>query len=186
MILVKPKPNININYNHTILEIEDAIPHEICDICLNDGIQNSMQRGKSKNEHLWKAQFDSTLILDMNHIIYEFFNIFWENYVKKTNVLIDFIEPYEVKKYKLGDFFEPHRDNYFVLDSKLDRKLNLIVQLSNDSDYDGGNLVLGTKTVSRNKGCLVIFPAMYIHQVETITRGERVSLIGHAWGPNWI
>lgn len=186
MIPVQSKPNIVINLDHTIIEYDSIIPHDLCDIIINDALLNNLQRGKSKNEHLWKAQFDSILMMNKEHIIYTSLNKFWIDFVKKTNVKIDFIEYYEVKRYSVGDYFEPHRDNYFVLDEKIDRKLNLIVQLSDGRDYTGGNLMLGERIVSRNKGSLVLFPAMYIHQVTEITNGERYSLIGHAWGPNWI
>lgn len=186
MIPVTGKPNITINLEHTIIEHDSIIPHDLCDIIIRDALDNNLQRGKSKNEHLWKAQFDSTLILNENHLIYKSLNNFWNEFVNKTGTRIDFIEYYEVKKYSIGDYFEPHRDNYFVLDDKIDRKLNLIVQLSARNDYTGGDLLVGDRIVCRNKGSLILFPATYIHQVTKITKGERYSLIGHAWGPNWI
>lgn len=178
------KPNTDLNYNHTITQHDGVIPYDICDVCINDC--KNFQKGKSKHEHLWKAQFDSTLIIDINHIIYQTLNNFWNEFVNKTNIKIDFIEYYEVKKYVVGDFFESHRDNYFTLDSKIDRKINLILQLSEKNNYEGGDLLIGNHTVSRNKGTIILFPATYMHEVTKITKGVRYSLIGHAWGPNWI
>lgn len=190
MIPIKYKPNIILNYNHTVVQINNAISHELCDSCLNNQIMNSLQLGKSKNEHLWKAQFEATLILDTNHSIYSALWKFWNDYIITTKIQIDFIEPYEVKRYNIGDFFEPHKDNYFVLDEKIDRKINLIVQLSDSNNYEGGDLIIGIGPnqfkITRNKGSVIIFPAQYIHQVTKITKGQRYSLIGHAWGPNWI
>lgn len=184
MLPVYSKPNIDLNYSHTITEYNSVISHSICEVCIS--LCKNFKRGKSKHEHLWKAQFDSTLITDVNHIIYQTLDNFWNEFVVKTNIKIDFIEYYEVKKYTVGDFFESHRDNYFTLDSKIDRKINLILQLSEKNDYEGGDLLIGSHTVSRNKGTVILFPATYMHEVTKVTSGTRYSLIGHAWGPNWI
>jgi len=184
MFPICSKPNTDFNYSHTITQHDSVIPYNICDLCVNDC--KHFQRGKSKHEHLWKAQFDSTLLTHTNHIIYKTLNKFWQDFVEKTNIKIDFIEYYEIKKYVAGDFFESHIDNYFVLDSKIDRKINLIIQLSEGVEYEGGDLIIGNKTISRNKGTVVLFPATYMHQVTEIIEGIRYSLIGHAWGPNWI
>jgi len=185
MIPINPKPTIVVNYNHTLTQLDGIIPYEVCDSCVRDSLPN-FQRGKSKHEHLWKAQFDSTQILNEGHIIYKTLNNFWNEFIQKTNIQINFIEPYEIKKYIVGDFFDSHRDNYFVLDDKIDRKINLIIQLSAGEEYTGGDLKIGNKTISRNKGTVVLFPATYMHEVTKITEGIRYSLIGHAWGPNWI
>jgi len=178
------KPKSIINYNHTVSLYDSIIPSYICDLCINSC--KNFQRGKSKHEHLWEAQFDSTLLTDTSHIIYETLDNFWNEYIDKTKIKVDCIEYYEIKRYISGDFFDIHRDNYFVLDHKIDRKINLIMQLSNGNDYTGGDLKIGNETISRNKGTIILFPATYMHQVTKITEGTRYSLIGHAWGPNWI
>lgn len=186
MIPIQNKPNIVRNIEHTLSEIDNAVSLELCDSCINETILNSFQRGKSKNEHLWKAQFDATLLLDTNHAIYSIIYNFLVDYIAKTDIQINFLEPFEIKRYNVGDFFEPHRDNYFALDCKLDRKVNLILQLSDSNSYEGGDLLIGPNPVTRKKGSLIIFPSTYTHSVTTVTYGERYSLIGHAWGPNWI
>ena len=119
-------------------------------------------------------------------IIYDKLANYYMLYTAKTNISINFLEHYEIKKYEEGDFFENHRDNYFALDSKQDRKVNLICQLSDEHSYNGGEFKLGSFTFTKKQGSILLFPATYMHEVTKVTSGTRYSLIGHAWGPNWI
>jgi PKHD-type hydroxylase len=63
------------------------------------------------------------------------------------------------------------------------RKLAMTVQLSDSSDYDGGDfeIWLGSKdkfvTVPREKGDVIIFPSFLMHRVKPITRGQRKCLV---------
>ena len=73
-----------------------------------------------------------------------------------------------------------HRD--FGLNSAR-RKLSLVLQLSNPSEYEGGELQIRTKstpdTMDKNRGSITAFPAWTLHQVTPVTRGDRQSLV--AW-----
>ena len=63
------------------------------------------------------------------------------------------------------------------------RKLAMTVQLSDSSDYEGGDFEIwmggkdGFVTVPREKGDVVIFPSFLMHRVKPITRGERRCLV---------
>ena len=62
------------------------------------------------------------------------------------------------------------------------RKLAMTVQLSDSSDYEGGDfqIWMGGKnyiTVPREKGDVIIFPSFCMHRVTPITRGERRCLV---------
>jgi PKHD-type hydroxylase len=62
------------------------------------------------------------------------------------------------------------------------RKLAMTVQLSDPSEYDGGDFEIwfGGKesmVVSREKGDVIVFPAFCMHRVKPITRGERECLV---------
>lgn len=63
------------------------------------------------------------------------------------------------------------------------RKLAMTVQLSDASDYDGGEFQIwfGVKdeylTLPREKGDIVIFPTFCMHRVTPITRGQRKVLV---------
>jgi PKHD-type hydroxylase len=61
------------------------------------------------------------------------------------------------------------------------RKLSLVVQLSNPSDYSGGDLQIrsghGEATVSKTQGTVIVFPSYLLHQVTPVTGGLRESLV---------
>lgn len=63
------------------------------------------------------------------------------------------------------------------------RKLAMTVQLSDSSDYEGGDfeIWMGGKdrfvTVPREKGDIVVFPTFCMHRVKPITKGERRCLV---------
>ena len=69
------------------------------------------------------------------------------------------------------------------------RKVSIVVQLSAESDYDGG--VLFTQSGSgeiqhaKNLGCCVIFPSFTLHKVEPVTKGIRESLVCWVHGPTF-
>jgi len=63
------------------------------------------------------------------------------------------------------------------------RKLAMTVQLSDSSNYEGGDFEIwmggkdGFVTVPREKGDVVIFPSFLMHRVKPITRGQRKCLV---------
>lgn len=67
------------------------------------------------------------------------------------------------------------------------RKLSLVIQLSDPSEYEGGDLLLHTGhepiVIQKEKGMLVCFPSHTLHEVTPITKGERYSLVAWVHGP---
>lgn len=62
------------------------------------------------------------------------------------------------------------------------RKISITVQLSDDSDYEGGELELsqggeGGIMAPRGAGTVVIFPSYLMHRVNKVTRGTRKSFV---------
>lgn len=62
------------------------------------------------------------------------------------------------------------------------RKLAMTVQLSDPSEYEGGDFEIwfGGKesiVVPREKGDVIVFPAFCMHRVRPITRGQRKCLV---------
>jgi PKHD-type hydroxylase len=68
------------------------------------------------------------------------------------------------------------------------RKLSIVVQLSNPSDYKGGDLVInnGDRMVpDKSQGNVIIFPSFLLHKVEPLLSGTRYSLVCWIGGPVW-
>ncbi len=61
------------------------------------------------------------------------------------------------------------------------RKISVTVQLSDPSEYDGGDFELwtgsGIQTLPKIKGSVLLFPSFMIHRVTPVTRGVRRSLV---------
>ena len=68
-------------------------------------------------------------------------------------------------------------------------KLVAIVQLSDPSDYEGGEFEVysGTQIVrpELEQGDMILFPSFLLHRRQPITRGHRFILMAQAWGPHW-
>ncbi len=67
------------------------------------------------------------------------------------------------------------------------RKLSLVLQLTDPSQYEGGNLQVMTggqpQTVRKQRGLVVAFPSYVLHQVTPVTSGNRQSLVAWISGP---
>jgi hypothetical protein len=89
-----------------------------------------------------------------------------------------------INRYRPGHRHPPHCDMHC---GQMRRKLALSVQLSDSSDYRGGDLLVGrhgvTATAPRERGSVVAFPGWVTHEVTEITAGERWALIVWGYGP---
>jgi len=61
------------------------------------------------------------------------------------------------------------------------RKLSISIQLTNNEEYEGGELNLYEDdkpiTMDKTQGTLIIFPSYVLHEVMPVTKGERNSLV---------
>lgn len=85
------------------------------------------------------------------------------------------------------DFFNWHFD--MGRQNPAPRKLTMILQLSDPSEYEGGELELmgshGTDSVHKEQGLIAIFPSYKLHRVTPVTAGVRRVLVGFVSGPNF-
>ena len=65
------------------------------------------------------------------------------------------------------------------------RKISVVVQLSDPSEYEGGELTIqpGNKTIKRGLGITTLFPSYLLHKVTPVTKGLRKSLVMWVSGP---
>lgn len=183
---VQNKPNSSSDYLSAILEIPNLISKELAqelrEFALNTEVSGLHRRG-SKTPGYVRASFYTCLVFQHNSSVYDKLDSAWQEYCNLKNPNITFIEPYEIKSYVEGDSFGIHSDILIAKNEDVERKSNLIVQLSDANEYEGGDLYIGSVKCSRNFGTGIFFPAKYLHCVTEVTRGTRFSLIGHAWGP---
>ncbi len=70
---------------------------------------------------------------------------------------------------------------------RVSRKFSLSVQLTDPSEYEGGNLQIMTTgepvTSRKQRGVITAFPSYVLHQVTPVTQGSRQSLVAWVSGP---
>ena len=114
---------------------------------------------------------------------------------------LDIIDSYGVQygTYRRGDFFDWHKDEYDMPHGDLapphliglNRKLSLVINLTDPKRYRGGDLLL--KDVMGNvvavpglhtRGSVIVFPSSVLHIASPVTRGVRQSLVAWILGPS--
>lgn len=72
---------------------------------------------------------------------------------------------------------------------RVNRKLSLVIQLSDESKYKGGDLCTyegdEPHIFTKKQGSLCLFPSYVLHEVTPITKGERYSLVAWITGPDF-
>ena len=91
----------------------------------------------------------------------------------------------QLANYEGDGFFEWHMD--FGAGGLSSRKLSITVQLSDPTEYEGGELQFminqNTVTAPKEKGTTIIFPSFILHRVTKVTSGSRKSIVGWIAGP---
>jgi PKHD-type hydroxylase len=115
----------------------------------------------------------------------------------------DFTEPCQFTKYKLDQYYDWHCDSWAEpykndkiknknLDGKI-RKLSVTCQLSDGSEYKGGELQFDFRNYEPHlrdeiehchvvkeilpRGSIIVFPSEVWHRVKPVTKGVRYSLV---------
>lgn len=177
------KPNINLDLTKKIYVKENAISAAVCEQLINDSV-SLLNDGEDKYPEFFTTSFSSCL-LPLNHSIHANLQ---ETYTEIKNFFdfdISFAEPYEIKRYQSEDYFGPHFDNYGSLSENIDRKLTIVMFLSAEDSYGGGELNIFGRDMKASQGAVVAFPSFFPHSVNKVTFGERWSLITWLWGNYW-
>tara|TARA_R110002051_G_scaffold11808_2_gene42551 strand:+ start:17577 stop:17936 length:360 start_codon:yes stop_codon:yes gene_type:complete len=81
-------------------------------------------------------------------------------------------------RYDLSGHFNYHMD--LGDDALSDRKVSVVVLLSDPADFEGGELQLfPDTTIPMEQGDVVMFPSYMVHRLTPVTKGQRFSLV--AW-----
>lgn len=119
--------------------------------------------------------------------------------------ILQSIEVLQFGSYSSDDlgFYGKHRDIYKKHRSEINmsnvRKLSLSVQLSDPTDYEGGELIIYPELdqssknyhgennfiAPKEKGTIIFFESDSLHEVTPVTKGNRNSLVTWINGPNF-
>ena len=87
-----------------------------------------------------------------------------------------------------GGKYDWHHDVNWNAQEGLDRKLSISIQLSDKTDYLGGDFEfeeINSSMDFKGIGTIIIFPSYLRHRVTKVTSGTRCSLVAWFYGPSW-
>ena len=87
-----------------------------------------------------------------------------------------------------GGKYDWHHDVNWNAQEGLDRKLSISIQLSDKTDYLGGDFEfeeINSSMDFKGIGTIIIFPSYLRHRVTVVTSGTRRSLVAWFYGPSW-
>jgi len=132
----------------------------------------------------WIEKNDSTLWV-YNRLISMIIeaNSIWNFKINENDFVIQYTEYCATKRGFYGCHYDisSHAPGVF-------RKISVVVQLSHQEDYSGGEFVLSTPNnmaleVSREIGDVILFPSYMPHEVKPVICGKRLSLVMWIPGP---
>ena len=187
--------------------IPNAVPTHICDKIIKYGNEHKQKMAVTGNISKRKKPLTQKEIKDLKkhrNSRVTFLNDWWiqrhifpaiqeANVVAKWNLSITGHESMQFTKYNKGQFYDWHYDSWVdPYENNTVRKLSVTVSLSDENDFEGGDLefaiqdnnakkplkkILRTCHEVRKKGSLVVFPSFLWHRVTPVIRGTRYSLV---------
>ena len=193
-----------MNLIHYYWYFKSIIPERICNDIVKYGHQMQDQMavtGGYENKKLDKKQVkdlkkkrDSNVVWMSDKWIYREIQpyIHEANRNAGWNFEWDFSEACQFTKYKKGQFYDWHCDALKKNESKI-RKLSMTCQLTDPSEYKGGELEFDfrlynpikrdesrhvvTEKKALSKGSIIVFPSFTWHRVKPVQKGTRYSLV---------
>jgi len=101
---------------------------------------------------------------------------------------LNYVPSLQFAEYSKGSFYNWHHDINWDSDSASDRKLSIVIQLTDENEYEGGDFEF--KSIEnpvdfRKQGSILVFPSYNEHRVTEVTKGVRNSLVCWMEGPRW-
>lgn len=123
--------------------------------------------GKASASGRWSNGIFLSYILNANHCNFGY------------DLSLNDHEQMQVCRYVEGQFYNKHTD--WSYKKMATRKLSASIQLSDEKDYEGGELVLdlgldGEYRCPKSQGTVLVFDSRIIHWVEPVTSGVRYSV----------
>jgi PKHD-type hydroxylase len=188
---------------HTYMTFEGAVTSELCnklvaqfdDKSYEPGMVGSGQVNKQirDTDRQWALKGDLVECILTRFIMQANQEALWN---------FDITEPelVQIGRYKENQFYRQHIDCYVkgvdiigtgngsavIVPMLSQRKISASLLLSDESEYEGGDLVILDETVKTKKqGTIIVFPSFMAHQVTPVTSGVRYSAVCWMVGPKW-
>ena len=165
-----------------IYSTHKAIPSELCDVTLEaldivipmEGYIGNALSDKAFRQSKVRWLRDNEYWHDLNIFIQTVGTTLGLKYWGLEDLVL---EPLQLATYQKGDFYDWHLDS----PPEGPRRLSLSLQLSDKSEYEGGDLEFKEYTLNAEayaKGSIIMFDSSHKHRVSPVTRGVRHSLVG--------
>ncbi len=199
-----------MNLEHKYWYFKSALSPRFCDEVIRYGLSLKEERARTgqslkRNSKLNSTARKSDVAWITDHWVFK--EIY--PYVHRANENAgwnfdwDCCEDIQFTKYKIGQYYDWHCDSWDkpndeksapILRGKI-RKLSVTCQLTDGSEYEGGELEFDFRNYNPNlrdknkhvvqakeilpKGSIIVFPSHIWHRVKPVTSGTRYSLV--AW-----
>lgn len=174
---------------------ESALSPERCDELIAQCKQVPAQKGTTfkDGEYVESSPLrNSTIrwVQGVPDVVNTLWPFVWESNRKAYNFDIATIFDVQFTEYNADEqqFYGWHHDINFTADTGYDRKISVIIQLSDPEDYEGGEFEfqeLQAPETFKKRGSVLTFPSYLTHQVKPVTKGTRHSLVTWVEGPRW-
>lgn len=181
---------------HSIGIIQNAVEPDLCDYLSYESAE--LQEGKLGVRDDSDSSTRRSQILFLNEpmkeptIYSQIMSVFYNVNEQMFNFDLSTIETIQYTEYdsSYNGFYDFHVDTHAELQpNQMQRKLSLSIQLSDPSEYQGGELVFQGVDYDpeeiKQKACAIIFPSYLLHSVTPVTKGKRKSLVSWCTGPNF-
>jgi len=168
------------------------LSEEECDQIVEIGHAKKLELGNTKDNNKLKTRKSNISWLSPSD------NLEWL-YRRLTDVITDLNNQFfgfdifgiqeglQFTNYKAPDGkYDSHTDRAY---GSIIRKLSISIQLTNEDNYDGGDLELlqsdKADKMDKQQGKLIMFPSFVQHRVTPVIKGERNSLVIWVTGNNF-
>jgi predicted 2-oxoglutarate/Fe(II)-dependent dioxygenase YbiX len=100
---------------------------------------------------------------------------FLENKLKEVSIIN--VSSFNINRYGIGSYFEKHVDVGGKNDPNGKRLKTLIINLSDEESYTGGDLIVDGKIVNKKIGGCVLFSSKTEHSLSKVLSGIRYSVV---------
>jgi len=192
---------------HNYFYFTKAIPLKTCKKIIKEGRQKVIEQATVMREGVDKVRRDCKVSWINDRWIYEIINPFIHAANKKAgwNFQWDWNETSQFTIYEKGEYYGWHTDqgheNLKHVNKNINgkiRKLSLTLQLTDKTEYEGGDFQLKwidskkgdlsriiTVDGAKDIGTIIIFPSFIWHQISPVTKGKRESLVNWSIGKNF-
>lgn len=109
---------------------------------------------------------------------------------QKFNFNLQYLEMLQYGEYSVDGHYDWHADDVLRSDNNDARKLSFSLLISDDDEYEGGELEFygpaGVYNYKPKRNEAIFFPSFLLHRVAPVTSGLRKSVVGWIHGPDFV